>query len=442
MAKRSFTIAFKKEVIEFMLQGKTCCAAKQHFEVKNGEIYDHSMFQQWFRNKDKLANQKPSMKRALGAGKKTSLGTIEQIICDEIIDLRIRKMKVSRKYISDRAVALSKEFNIKLKATGNWITGFMKRNGFTLRRTTNLTTLSDSDIILRAVNYMKYLKNRLPYLNIKKTLMMDETAVFFEDARTNTVDLLGARHVVMKSTGFSSMRVTALISIWADGRKAMPLVIHKGKDGSPICKQNRILHTTQSKSWVNQELIIKWIDHMFPLIDLSNGKCIIWDSCRVHLGLQVKEHCIKRNVEMIVIPGGLTPYLQAGDIGIFRSLKDLIYFRINEWKNSDSVVYTKNGNPKPPSKELVNSWVGESLNELKTETIQNSIISSGFSSNPDDWHIAKHDVYGRKFCEAWAVSNQIEQFPYESISGEDVDDQDVDCLDDNDDVECLDVVNE
>ena len=66
-------------------------------------------------------------------GKKTSLGTIEQIICDEIIDLRIRKMKVSRKYISDRAVALSKEFNIKLKATGNWITGFMKKNGFTLR---------------------------------------------------------------------------------------------------------------------------------------------------------------------------------------------------------------------------------------------------------------------------------------------------------------------
>ena len=123
-----------------MLQGKTFYAAKQHFKVKNGEIYDHSMFQQWFRNKDKLANQKPSMKRALGAGKKTSLGTIEQIICDEIIDLRIRKMKVSRKYISDRAVALSKEFNIKLKATGNWITGFMKRNGFTLRRTTNLTT--------------------------------------------------------------------------------------------------------------------------------------------------------------------------------------------------------------------------------------------------------------------------------------------------------------
>ena len=33
--------------------------------------------------------------------------------------------------------------------------------------------------------------------------------------------------------------------------------------------------------------------------------------------------------------------------------------------------------------------------------IQNSIKSAGFSGVANDWHIAKHDVYGTQFLEAW-----------------------------------------
>jgi len=56
---------------------------------------------------------------------------------------------------------------------------------------TNLTTLTDDQLIQRAVDYMKYLGMRRPFLNLSKTLCMDETAVYFEDARTQTVDLQG-----------------------------------------------------------------------------------------------------------------------------------------------------------------------------------------------------------------------------------------------------------
>ena len=43
---------------------------------------------------------------------------------------------------------------------------------------------------------------------------------------------------------------------------------------------------------------------------------------------------------MVVIPGGCTPYLQAGDIGIFRELKDNLSKIIEAWKNSEEVTYT------------------------------------------------------------------------------------------------------
>ncbi len=79
---------------------------------------------------------------------------------------------------------------------------------------------------------------------------------------------------------------------------------------------------------------------MFPLLDATPGKCLVWDSCRAHIARKVKDHCRNRNIEMIVIPGGLTPYLQAGDIGIYREFKDKLSDLIDRWKNSYGVQYT------------------------------------------------------------------------------------------------------
>ncbi|KAE8902746.1 hypothetical protein PF002_g2525 [Phytophthora fragariae] len=62
------------------------------------------------------------------------------------------------------------------------------------------------------------------------TVPMDETAAYFEDARTQAVDLRGARHVVVRSTGYASMRVTAILAVTASGRKLPPDMIWKGKD--------------------------------------------------------------------------------------------------------------------------------------------------------------------------------------------------------------------
>lgn len=401
MKRRTYDILFKKEVISYMEQGKSCYQAKKYFEEKNNECYDQSMFQQWYKIREKIKNCSSSMKRIGGAGRKTSLGALEEILLDEIINLRINKIKVTRTYISNRAILLAEENGISLNATSNWITGFMKRNGLSLRHATNFTTLSDETIILKAINYLKFLRSRLSLINISKTLLMDETAIYFEDTRTQTVDILGRKHVIMKSSGFSSMRITAIISIWADGRKALPLVIHKGKDGNIIMKQTNVCYTTQLKAWVNQDLIIMWIDLMFPLFDVSEGKCIVWDSCRAHISNKVKEHCKVRKIELIVIPGGMTPYLQAGDIGIFRELKDFLSNHINIWKFSNAVEYTKSGNPKPPTVKRVNSWVDESWKSVSGNNIKNSIASAGFSSKHTDWHISKHEIYGSMFNDAW-----------------------------------------
>ena len=107
---------------------------------------------------------------------------------------------------------------------------------------------------------------------------------------------------------------------------------------------------------MNSNLLIKWIDAIFPVVDVRGGKRIVWDSCWAHISKAVKEHCHRQNIFMIIIPGGCTPYLQAGDIGIYRELKDRPSATIEAWKHSNNVQYTKGGNPKAPSHSIVNSW--------------------------------------------------------------------------------------
>ncbi|POM74695.1 Hypothetical protein PHPALM_8308 [Phytophthora palmivora] len=60
---------------------------------------------------------------------------------------------------------------------------------------------------------------------------------------------------------------------------------------------------------------------------------------------------------MCVIPGGLAPYLQAGDIAIYMTFKDLLYIEMHAWKESDKVGYTRFGNPRMPSVAVVCEWV-------------------------------------------------------------------------------------
>ena len=87
---------------------------------------------------------------------------------------------------------------------------------------------------------------------------------------------------------------------------------------------------------MNQYLLQSYLDFVFLVVDLDSvGKLMIWDSCRVHIAKSIKAYMAQRGIVPAVIPGGLTPYLQAGDIGIFKRFKDKISPLIEAWKNSN-----------------------------------------------------------------------------------------------------------
>eukprot|EP00644_Phytophthora_capsici_P016212 jgi/Phyca11/17565/fgenesh1_pg.PHYCAscaffold_28_\ len=211
----------------------------------------------WWKQKESIKSAPVCNLRLKGAGAKPRLAEVEDKIFDRVLFLRSEKKKVTRDLIAemDKHLAQAELGNTQFLGSSKWVDGLMQWHDLSLRRTTNLTVLTDDVLTDRAVRYMEFLEARKDRLNMDHTVLMDETA---------------------------------------------------------------------KRTWVDSQLLIKWLDLVFPIIfDASTPrKAIVWDSMRAHTPKAVKARAVKKDLWMFVIPGGLTLYVQAGDIGIYKSFKD------------------------------------------------------------------------------------------------------------------------
>jgi hypothetical protein len=115
------TISFKRQVIAYMNEGHTAYNAAKQFSDRDKVDYDPYMFHQWYKKK----NAERALKKCLsGGGRKPVLCDIEDLLADEIIKLRLLKMKVTRTFICDHARQMAQDYDMTLTATGRWCTLF------------------------------------------------------------------------------------------------------------------------------------------------------------------------------------------------------------------------------------------------------------------------------------------------------------------------------
>ncbi|KAG3104508.1 hypothetical protein PI125_g13584 [Phytophthora idaei] len=220
------SVAEKKEVVQWIEQnGGVPTRAAAHF--KNGRGWKNSEAQvlYWWKKRTAI-NAVPALPNRLsGTSAKPRLADIEDILFDQVLFRRSAKKKVNRDWIRDagQRFAASELGYDDFVASDRWVIGFMRLYGLSLRRTTNLTVLTDDVLTDRAVSFLSYLSEYMTDISEDHTVLMDETAIYFEDPRRQTVDQVGARHVVLKSRGFASMRVTGVLAVTAAGRKLSPL---------------------------------------------------------------------------------------------------------------------------------------------------------------------------------------------------------------------------
>ena len=97
----------------------------------------------------------------------------------------------------------------------------------------------------------------------------------------------------------------------------------------------------------------------------------------------VKDLLARRNVDVAVIPGGLTPVLQPLDKCINKPFKNKVRSQYQAWMVNSPFTYTPSGKKRAPSKELVLQWIHKAWQEIPADLVANSFKSCGISNAMD-----------------------------------------------------------
>ncbi|TMW68857.1 hypothetical protein Poli38472_001013 [Pythium oligandrum] len=133
--RKSIPLSMKKEAIEWIMgPGKGVPSrAEKHFSALNWDV-SASSFRKWWKNRDKIMNDSSSKKRISGGGRKPYLEESEEKLLVIVIQERAKKDRVTRKWIAKTAQHMFQRTNANFKASENWVTKFIRRNGLTLKR--------------------------------------------------------------------------------------------------------------------------------------------------------------------------------------------------------------------------------------------------------------------------------------------------------------------
>ena len=204
-------------------------------------------------------------------------------------------------------------------ASKGWLDKFMRRHGLSLRRRTTVAQKDPEYLIEKLVAYVLQARRLSKLFSYQpcNIIAMDETAVWADMTSGTTVEQTGAQTVSLKTTGHEKMRVSVCLATKADGSKMKPMIVFwRGKrEVKELAEEfrSKCIVVSSVNAWMNEELTTVWVEKV--LGKLSFGRRLLaWDSFSCHIMDTVKEKVKENNVDMIVVPGGCTKYIQALDV--------------------------------------------------------------------------------------------------------------------------------
>lgn len=431
-----YDVSFKLKVVDFANSSNNCAAAR-NFGVNEKLVRD------WKKNIATLQTMpKTKCTRRTGIMKWPEL---ENYVEEWVLTQRQSGYTVPRNAIRVEAIKWAKahpEVCNDFKGTANWCSRFMKRKGLVLRQKTKIAQKLPEDLADKITNFHKFVINiRKDYeFPLSQIGNMDETPVFFDMLSNRTVEVKGTKTVMVKSTGHEKTKFTVVLSCMADGTKLKPMVIFKRKTMPKIKFPAGVFVHVHQNGWMDQAGVKLWIDNVW---NKRNGglrkehSLLVWDMFRSHLTNETKKHLKRSNTATAVIPGGLTSVLQPLDVSLNKPFKDRIRDEWNQWMMEGEKTYTKGGNLRAPSLDVLCDFVIKSWNAVSAKIVIKSFIKCGISNSMDGeeddmlWRDDDSDTESDVDCpadEANATSNSEAESedPYNDLFLSDSDDHDCD----------------
>ena len=166
-----------------------------------------------------------------------------------------------------KAAELSHELGTtEFNGSARWLSRFMERHDFSLRRKTTVCQKPPAMYIDMIVNFILFIRKQrvATKYDLGSIIACDETAVWLDSVSDTTIDTKGAKQVLVKSTGHEKSRITVMLSAAGNGRKLKPFVLLNRK--RPIKAldkfKDKLVFAFEGTSWMNDALTSKYINEM------------------------------------------------------------------------------------------------------------------------------------------------------------------------------------
>ncbi len=281
-----------------------------------------------------------------GAGRKTLHAELEQQVHDQAMQARREGICVTLAGIAQSMrMAVQDPF---FKASSGWIKGYKKRHPCKLRvptvmipaskwedsTATERVSSSDAEKIKSFFEYKRGLEAKHSYSS-DRIINMDETPVYFNNPTRRTLHYGSSKEPVAVKVmeGNQRARVTVMLTCTENGRLLKPCIVEASKSKAACTdagstryeREGGVSCWKQENNTVNSSIMVDWIDNwlapMYSWRAKGERVMLIMDSFRGHKTTEVKEACKRHDIDICMIPGGCTKYLQPLDLTVNRSYK-------------------------------------------------------------------------------------------------------------------------
>ena len=289
--------------------------------------------------------------------------------------------------LHDKKTAQQMNINNFLVSSG-WCTRFMKRNKLVLRQKTKISQRLPDDLEEKITSFQSFVIRARQSKNYSLVNIgnMDETPVWFDMPTSKTVDSVGAKTVLLKTTGHEKTRFTVVLACLADGTKLKPMVIFKRKTMPKDNFPAGVVVHNHPKGWMDESGVKIWIEKVWqarPGGFANTQSLLVWNSFSAHLTDTVKQQPRENKTATAVIPGSLTSLVQPLDVCLNKPFKDRLREKWMTWMMSGEKTFTPGGQLRAASLVTVCQWVKESWQELSKEMVERSFKKCGISNALD-----------------------------------------------------------
>ena len=352
----------------------------------------------WKSQKNELEslNFQKTRKNLIGAGAPPQTLPIEKDLEIFIKKYREIDIAINTHELVCEAIKLMPELLDKsYHALMNWCYRFLKRIGYSIKKVTHQAQELKNNSKEMTSNFFNYI------YNIRKDLLIfdkyelignvDETAIYYENIYNTAIERIGGKNVSVRTFGKDKLRISAVLSILANGLKLPPLLIFRGKTGGPKekklqknihCIKGEIYIKCQDNAWTDTNIFSYWLNNIWFAPNNYrniNNTLLVLDRATTHFDDSFNKLFENHNSKYVMIPPGQTCFLQPLDTSINKCIKQFM-------RQEDTLFRIKTANIRPPSEEdiiemFVKIWYDET--KIRKDVIIKSFKTSGISTKMD-----------------------------------------------------------